>query len=124
MASSDDRHPHQEGLGNYWGYNTIAFFATERAISVMADPSRAAKRDQTLHEAGIEVILDGRLQPHGRPQPYARTTLDFRGIAHDAVYAWCLKVPRNYYDERSRVRDSLNLSHPPRAPARHVTDLS
>src|SRR3546814_5897226 len=58
-AFFDDRHLVQQGLRNYWGYNTTGFFApAPRYLSPGAGPGEFRLMVQKLHEAGIEVILD------------------------------------------------------------------
>src|SRR5205085_11109629 len=57
-AAVSDRHLVSRGLSNYWGYNTIGFFAPDPRFlpgGAIAEFKTAVKR---LHEAGIEVILD------------------------------------------------------------------
>src|SRR5690606_29029001 len=58
----DDRHLVEQGLSNYWGYNTLAYFAPEPKYEVLETPTNAADEFKTmvrtLHSAGIEVILD------------------------------------------------------------------
>ena len=57
-AFVDDRHLLEKGLRNYWGYNTIGFFAPELRYSATGRVSEFKTMVKTLHSAGIEVILD------------------------------------------------------------------
>jgi glycogen operon protein len=54
----DDRHLVQEGLRNYWGYNSIGFFAPEPRYTATGNVSEFKTMVKMLHSAGIEVILD------------------------------------------------------------------
>src|ERR1043165_6394925 len=54
----DDRHLGQKGLRNYWGYNSIGFFAPESRYAVVDPISEFKTMVKTLHSAGLEVILD------------------------------------------------------------------
>ena len=59
QAFFDDRHLVEKGLANYWGYNTIGFFApAPRYLMPGNDIAEFKHMVQRLHEAGIEVILD------------------------------------------------------------------
>ena len=59
QAFFDDRHLIERGLTNYWGYNTVGFFApATRYISPGAGVHEFKLMVRRLHEAGIEVILD------------------------------------------------------------------
>ena len=70
------------GLTNYWGYNTIGFFAPHNAYSSSGDRGQQVTEFKQMvkafHAAGIEVIPRRRLQPHGRGRR-RRTDLAFRG---------------------------------------------
>ena len=57
-AFVDDRHLVERGLRNYWGYNTIGFFAPEHRYSASGKVNEFKTMVRTLHAAGIEVILD------------------------------------------------------------------
>ena len=59
---SRDRHLEEKGLTNYWGYNSYGYFAPERRLAASRSPAGAVREFKrmvrTLHEAGLEVILD------------------------------------------------------------------
>ena len=57
-AFVDDRHLLEKGLRNYWGYNTLGFFAPELRYSATGRISEFKTMVKVLHSAGIEVILD------------------------------------------------------------------
>ena len=84
-AFVQDRHLLQKGLSNYWGYNTIGFFAIEpRYLSEgAANEMRVAVR--RLHAAGIEVILDV-VYNHTAEGSEAGPTLSFRGLDNASYY--------------------------------------
>src|SRR4051794_17816406 len=84
-AFVQDRHLLQKGLSNYWGYNTIGFFAIEpRYLSEgTANEMRVAVR--RLHAAGIEVILDV-VYNHTAEGSEAGPTLSFRGLDNASYY--------------------------------------
>ena len=64
-AFVQDRALQQRGLRNYWGYNTLGFFAPEPSYLSDGSPNEMRVAVRRLHAAGIEVILDVGLQPHG-----------------------------------------------------------
>src|SRR5207302_11150136 len=54
---TDDRHLLDKGLRNYWGYNSIGYFAPERRYGVLDPISEFKTMVKTMHSAGIEVVL-------------------------------------------------------------------
>ena len=83
----DERHLVERGLVNYWGYNTIGFFAPDirysaRPASPVGEFKTMVKR---LHDAGIEVILDVVYNHTGEGNHHG-PTLSFRGIDNAAYY--------------------------------------
>ena len=108
-ASIDDRHLIERGLVNYWGYNTIGFFAVDpRFLSTqsIAGFKTAVKR---LHDAGIEVILDV-VYNHSGEGNHLGPTLSFRGIDNTAYYR--LEADRRFYYDVTGTGNTLNLDHP------------
>ena len=79
----------ERGLRNYWGYNSIGFFAPHDEYAVTAGRRRAGPRVQgdgeALHAAGIEVILDV-VYNHTAEGNHMGPTLSFRGIDNAAYY--------------------------------------
>jgi len=97
----DDRHLVDRGLVNYWGYNTLGFFApASRYASVEAagDVVREFKMMvRNLHAAGIEVILDV-VYNHTAEGNHLGPTLSFRGIDNASYYRLSPEDPRYYMD--------------------------
>jgi isoamylase len=97
QAFFDDRHLIEKGLSNYWGYNTIGFFApATRYISPGAGIHEFKLMVRRLHEAGIEVILDV-VYNHTAEGNQMGPTLSFRGI-DNASYYLLGDDPRYYFD--------------------------
>ncbi len=100
-----------KGLTNYWGYNSIGFFAP--------DPRYAHEREQTLrefkemvaalHQAGLEVILDV-VYNHTAEGNQLGATLSFKGI-DNASYYRLVPDDRRYYINDTGTGNTLNLSH-------------
>jgi isoamylase len=91
------------GLTNYWGYNTIGFFAPHQSYSAAARQVPGAQvsefRDmvKALHRAGIEVILDV-VYNHTAEGNENGPTLSFRGLDNQAYYRLVPNDPSSYYD--------------------------
>jgi isoamylase len=82
----DERHLAERGLTNYWGYNTIGFFAPDVRYSATGEPvSEFKTMVKRLHNAGIEVILDV-VYNHTGESNHLGPTLCFRGIDNAAYY--------------------------------------
>jgi len=97
QAFFDDRHLIERGLSNYWGYNTIGFFApATRFIAPGAGIHDFKLMVRRLHEAGIEVILDV-VYNHTAEGNHMGPTLSFRGI-DNASYYLLGDDPRYYFD--------------------------
>jgi len=108
-ACVDDRHLIERGLVNYWGYNSIAFFAPDpRFLSTnsIAGVKTAVKR---LHDAGIEVILDV-VYNHSGEGNHLGPTLSFRGIDNASYYR--LEADQRFYQDMTGTGNTLNLDHP------------
>ena len=109
-AFLQDRHLLERGLRNYWGYNTLSYFAPEPAYLGMGgldDIRRAVRR---FHAAGIEVILDV-VYNHTACGSEMGPTLSFRGI-DNASYYRLLPGNERYYINETGCGNTLNLSHP------------
>jgi isoamylase len=106
----DDRHLTQKALSNYWGYNTIAFFAPEPRYLGASGQVELRRTVKKLHEAGIEVILDVVYNHTGEGNQMG-PTLAFRGLDNAVYYRLDPTNPRYYYDVTG-CGNSLNLSHP------------
>jgi len=108
-AFADERTLVEKGLRNYWGYNTIGFFAPEpRYLSAgsLAEFKTMVKR---LHEAGIEVLLDV-VYNHTAEGNQLGPTLSFRGIDNASYYR--LGDDPRYYVDYTGCGNTLRLKHP------------
>ena len=109
QAFFDDRHLVDRGLSNFWGYNTIGFFApAPRYISPGSDVHEFKLMVRRLHEAGIEVILDV-VYNHTAEGSHLGPTLSFRGI-DNASYYIPADDPRYYYDTTG-CGNTVNIAH-------------
>jgi isoamylase len=107
-AFIDDRNLVEKRLRNYWGYNSIGFFAPEaRYLSVHHDEFKTMVK--SMHEAGLEVILDV-VYNHTAEGNQLGPTLSFRGIDNASYYR--LAEDRRYYDDTTGCGNTLNLYHP------------
>jgi glycogen operon protein len=94
----DERHLVERGLRNYWGYNTIGFFAPEMRYAATDDPVGEFKMMvHRLHDAGIEVILDV-VYNHTGESNHLGPTLSFRGIDNADYYRLDPDDRRHYVD--------------------------
>jgi len=109
----DDRHLVEKGLTNYWGYNTIGFFAPDSRYS-----SSGVRGEQVvefknmvkeLHKAGIEVILDVVYNHTGEGSEMG-PTLSFRGIDNCSYYR--LAEDNRYYMDYTGTGNTLNANLP------------
>ncbi|XHR28172.1 MAG: glycogen debranching protein GlgX [Chthoniobacteraceae bacterium] len=110
----DDEALCQRGLTNYWGYNTIGYFAPEaRYASCGVAGQQVAEFKEmikALHGAGIEVILDV-VYNHTAEGNQLGPTLGFRGIDNEAYYRLSPEDPR-YYIDYTGCGNTLNATHP------------
>jgi isoamylase len=109
-AFVDDRTLIEKGLRNYWGYNTIGFFAPDVRYSSIGRISEFKTMVKTLHSAGIEVILDV-VYNHTAEGNQMGPTLSFRGIDNASYYRLLPDDPR-YYMDFTGTGNTLNLQHP------------
>jgi len=106
----DDRVLIEKGLRNYWGYNTIGFFAPEPRYSASGTVSEFKTMVKTLHSAGIEVILDV-VYNHTAEGNHLGPTLSFRGI-DNSVYYRLMPDDARYYRDYTGTGNTLNMRHP------------
>jgi glycogen operon protein len=103
-----------KGLTNYWGYNTIGFFAPEPKYSRSATPGGQVQEFKAmvraLHEADIEVILDV-VYNHTAEGNHLGPTLSMRGIDNAAYYR-LVDNDKRYYLDYTGTGNSLNVGHP------------
>jgi len=109
-AFVDDRHLLERGLRNYWGYNTLGFFAPEMRYSSTGRISEFKTMVKVLHSAGIEVLLDV-VYNHTAEGNQLGPTLSFRGIDNASYYRLVADDPRHYMDFTG-TGNTLNLQHP------------
>jgi isoamylase len=107
-----DRPLQEKGLTNYWGYNTIGFFAPDPRYA--ADPNNSLNEFKQMiarfHDAGIEVILDV-VYNHTAEGNEFGPTLSFKGLDNASYYRLNPEQPR-YYINDTGTGNTLNLSHP------------
>ncbi|TAM93180.1 MAG: glycogen debranching enzyme GlgX [Jatrophihabitans sp.] len=104
-----------KGLANYWGYNTLAFFAPDPKYSGRAGRAGAMVQEfkamvRALHQADIEVILDV-VYNHTGEGNHLGPTLSLRGIDNAAYYRLVQDSPAHYTDYTG-TGNSLNVRHP------------
>ncbi|MBO3743655.1 glycogen debranching protein GlgX [Actinoplanes flavus] len=103
----------ERGLTNYWGYNTIGFFAPHNGYSSFAGGGGQVQEFKAmvkaLHQAGIEVILDV-VYNHTAEGNHLGPTLSFRGIDNPAYYR-LVDRDRQYYYDTTGTGNSLNVRH-------------
>jgi isoamylase len=113
-AFLDDKHLLDQGLRNYWGYNTINFFAPEARYSASGDTggqvTEFKQMVKALHAAGIEIILDV-VYNHTAEGNHLGPTLSFRGIDNASYYRLVPDDPRHYMDYTG-TGNTLNAMHP------------
>jgi glycogen operon protein len=109
-AFVQDQHLVDKGLANYWGYNTIGFFAPESRYSATGRLAEFKDMVARLHDAGLEVILDV-VYNHTAEGNERGPTLSFKGI-DNASYYRLIPTDRRYYINETGTGNTLNLSHP------------
>ena len=103
-----------KGLSNYWGYNTIGFFAPQNTYSAFGERGQQVQEFKamvkSLHSAGIEVILDV-VYNHTAEGNHLGPTLSFRGIDNAAYYR-LVDDDKRYYMDYTGTGNSFNVRHP------------
>jgi isoamylase len=109
-----DAHLVERGLRNYWGYNTIGFFAPHNEYAATGQRGEQVQEFKAmvraLHDAGIEVILDV-VYNHTAEGNHLGPILSYKGIDNAAYYRLVPEEPRFYYDTTG-TGNSLNVRHP------------
>jgi isoamylase len=106
----------EKGLRNYWGYNTLGFFAPHEAYSSSAGTVLGQQVQEfkamvkAMHEAGIEVILDV-VYNHTAEGNHLGPTLSFKGIDNQAYYR-LVEDDQRYYMDYTGTGNTLNVRHP------------
>jgi isoamylase len=103
-----------KGLSNYWGYNSIGFFAPHNGYSSTAEPGQQVQEFKamvrSLHQAGIEVILDV-VYNHTAEGNHLGPTLSFKGLDNSAYYR-LVEGDQQYYTDYTGTGNTLNVRHP------------
>jgi glycogen operon protein len=109
----DDRHLIERKLTNYWGYNTLGYFAPEPRYAGDASPREAVHQFKmmvrALHSAGIEVILDVVYNHTGEGNQMG-PTLSMRGVDNASYYR--LAPEPRFYMDFTGCGNTLNMQHP------------
>jgi isoamylase len=109
-----DRHLVERGLSNYWGYNTLGFFAPDLRFGAACVPLEVVREFKimvrALHAAGIEVILDV-VYNHTAEGNQLGPTLSLRGVDNAAYYRLSPADAR-YYEDFTGCGNTLNMIHP------------
>jgi len=110
----DERSLVERKLSNYWGYNTIGYFAPELRYASDATCGVQVREFKAmvkaLHVAGIEVILDV-VYNHTAEGNQLGPTLAFRGLDNASYYRLCAEAPR-YYEDFSGCGNTLDMRQP------------
>ncbi len=110
----DDRHLVNRGLNNFWGYNTLAFFAPDTRYASAGQGLESVREFKrmvhALHAAGIEVILDV-VYNHTAEGNHLGPTLSLRGVDNASYYRLVHDDPR-YYVDYTGCGNMLNMQHP------------
>jgi glycogen operon protein len=110
----DDQALVDRGLANYWGYNSIGFFAPDARYASDGRLGQQVNEFKTmvklLHQAGLEVILDV-VYNHTAEGNQLGPTLAFRGIDNAAYYR-LVEDNRRYYMDYTGCGNTLNMTHP------------
>ncbi len=108
-----DRHLLEKKLTNYWGYNTLGYFAPHPGYASKISPRKAVQEFKmmvrALHAAGMEVILDVVYNHTAEGSPLG-PTLSFRGIDNASYYR--LAGDPRYYMDFTGCGNTLNMQHP------------
>ncbi|MDH4086085.1 MAG: glycogen debranching protein GlgX [Nitrospira sp.] len=109
-----DKHLADQGLTNYWGYNTIGFLSPDIRYAVSPVRGRHVREFKTmvktLHSSGIEVILDV-VYNHTAEGNHLGPTISFRGIDNAAYYR-LVDNDKRYYMDYTGCGNTLNVTHP------------
>jgi isoamylase len=109
-AFVQDRYLLQKSLRNYWGYNSIGYFAIEPRYLSDGSINEMRVAIRRLHAAGIEVILDV-VYNHTAEGNELGPTLSFRGLDNASYYRLVANDPRHYVNDTG-TGNTVNLSHP------------
>ena len=106
----DEQFLYDQGLSNYWGYNSVHFFMPHAGYLSSGDPLEFRAMVDAVHEAGLEVILDV-VYNHTGEGNHLGPTLSLRGIDNASYY--CLeKHDKRFYANDTGCGNTLNVKHP------------
>ncbi|RVT84392.1 glycogen debranching enzyme GlgX [Rhodobacteraceae bacterium CCMM004] len=105
----NDRFLVEKGLTNYWGYQTLGFFAPEPRYMQRAQIAEFQQMVARFHSAGIEVLLDV-VYNHTCEGNHLGPTLAYRGLDNAAYYR--LAPDRRYYVNDTGTGNTVNVDHP------------
>lgn len=109
-AFTQDHYLLEKNLANYWGYNSLAYFAPEMHYLASNELAEIANTVDALHDAGIEVILDV-VYNHTCEGNHLGPTLSWKGIDNLSYYKGLPENPR-FYDNLTGCGNAINTSHP------------
>lgn len=109
-AFVNEPHLQEKGLANFWGYNTIAFFAPHAPYLASGKISEFKEMVARMHSAGLEVILDV-VYNHTAEGNEMGPTLSMRGIDNSSYYR-LMPDNKRYYINDSGTGNTLDLGHP------------
>ena len=109
-AFIDEHHLAKRGLQNFWGYNTVAYFAPEPRYADCDPLAEFRDMVRAIHDAGIEVILDVVYNHTGESDGYG-PTLCFRGLDNLCYYSTEPGHPNSYINDTG-CGNTLNVDHP------------
>ncbi|RVW00009.1 glycogen debranching enzyme GlgX [Mesobaculum littorinae] len=109
QAFLNDRFLVEKGLTNYWGYQTIGFFAPEPRYLDRAQIAEFQQMVARFHSAGIEVLMDVVYNHTGEGSELG-PTLSFRGLDNKSYYR--LSQDARYYVNDTGTGNTLNVDHP------------
>jgi glycogen operon protein len=109
-----DRHLVDRGLANYWGYNTLSFFAPDIRYSASGLPAESVREFKrmvkSLHSVGLEVILDV-VYNHTAEGNHLGPTVSLRGVDNQTYYR-LLPQDKRYYLDFTGCGNTLNMQSP------------
>ena len=106
----DDRLLLEKGLRNYWGYNSVGFFAPDMRYAATGEITEFKTMVKRLHSVGIEVILDVAYNHTGEGN-HLGPSLSFRGIDNSSYYR-LVSDNQRYYMDYTGCGNTLNMMHP------------
>ncbi|KAA0695957.1 glycogen debranching enzyme GlgX [Halopseudomonas laoshanensis] len=109
-AFVNDQHLLDKGLNNYWGYNSIGFFAPHPSYLASGRIAEFKEMVAQMHEAGLEVLLDV-VYNHTAEGNELGPTLSMRGI-DNATYYRLMPEEKRYYINDSGTGNTLDMGHP------------